>query len=62
MTYGNDTVRPAYLVVYGDKPGPDLKAFVQTMFKTPIASPAKPRRVPNLKAFVRLMFKTPIVS
>jgi len=57
VTYDNDTVRPAYLVVYGDKP-----PFVQLLFDTPIARPAKPRRVPNLKAFVQMMFKTSIVS
>ncbi|KAI9570622.1 ADP-ribosylation [Boletus coccyginus] len=40
VTYDNDTVRPAYLVVYGEKAQrvPNLKAFVQTMFKTPVAS------------------------
>ncbi|KAN0093142.1 hypothetical protein V8E55_003926 [Tylopilus felleus] len=38
VTYDNDTVRPAYLIVYGNKPKPalNLKAFVQTLFKTPI--------------------------
>lgn len=40
VTYHNDTVRPAYLIVYGDKPKrvTNLKAFVLTMFKTPIVS------------------------
>ncbi|KAH0833183.1 ADP-ribosylation [Lanmaoa asiatica] len=40
VTYDNDTVRPAYLIVYGDKPRrvPNLKAFVQTIFKTPLVS------------------------
>ncbi|KAF8134894.1 ADP-ribosylation [Boletus edulis] len=40
VTYDNDTVRPAYLIVYGDKPkrATNLKAFVKKMFKTPIVS------------------------
>ncbi|KAF9243538.1 ADP-ribosylation [Melanogaster broomeanus] len=40
VTYHNDTVRPAYLVIYGNKPQavPNLKAFVQAIFKTPIVS------------------------
>ncbi|KAG9315169.1 ADP-ribosylation [Chiua virens] len=40
VTYHNDTVRPAYLVVYGEKAQRvrNLKAFVQTLFKTPLAS------------------------
>ncbi|KAG8213141.1 ADP-ribosylation [Butyriboletus roseoflavus] len=40
VTYDNDSVRPAYLVVYGDKPkrAPNLKAFVRMMFKTPLVS------------------------
>ncbi|KIK96581.1 hypothetical protein PAXRUDRAFT_297439 [Paxillus rubicundulus Ve08.2h10] len=40
VTYHNDTVRPAYLVVYGNKPQavPNLRAFIQTMFKTPLVS------------------------
>ncbi|KAH7884348.1 ADP-ribosylation [Phlebopus sp. FC_14] len=40
VTYHNDTVRPAYLIVYGTKPPPmkNVKAIVSAMFKTPLAS------------------------
>ncbi|KAL4075066.1 hypothetical protein V8B97DRAFT_1949297 [Scleroderma yunnanense] len=40
VTYHNDTIRPAYLVVYGNRQEAPvtLKTFVRSMFKTPLAS------------------------
>lgn len=40
VTYDNDSIRPAYLIVYGDKQEAPvtLKTFVSSMFKTPLAS------------------------
>ncbi|KAG6335684.1 hypothetical protein ID866_3418 [Astraeus odoratus] len=40
VTYHNDTIRPAYLVVYGKEKDPPLtgKEFLASMFKTPLAS------------------------
>ncbi|KAI6125097.1 ADP-ribosylation [Pisolithus croceorrhizus] len=40
VTYHNETIRPAYLVVYGDKEESPVtvKEFISSMFKTPLAS------------------------
>ncbi|KAH7913781.1 ADP-ribosylation [Hygrophoropsis aurantiaca] len=40
VCYDNDAIRPAYLVVYGEEPlvAMNFKAFISTMFKTPLAS------------------------
>lgn len=40
VTYRNETIRPAYLVVYGNDVDARLtcKAFVSSMFKMPLAS------------------------
>ncbi|KAH7925823.1 ADP-ribosylation [Leucogyrophana mollusca] len=40
VCYGNDAIRPAYMVVYGTDPpiAINFKAFVSTIFKTPLAS------------------------
>lgn len=40
VTYHNDTIRPAYLVVYGHKEESPvtIKEFISSMFKTPLAS------------------------
>jgi len=40
--YTNDAVRPAYLIVYGEKPKdlpkPSFKTLMSTLFKTPLVS------------------------
>lgn len=40
VTYRNETIRPAYLVVYGEKEESPVtvKKFISSMFKTPLAS------------------------
>ncbi|KAI5998852.1 ADP-ribosylation [Pisolithus albus] len=40
VTYRNETIRPAYLVVYGEKEESPVtvKEFISSMFKTPLAS------------------------